>query len=103
MVATVLSVFLRSSKDKRKERLGIVLTSIPILITSSTDTIFDIFMIFRILFNGGPDGKSYIVAFINDFAINKNLYLAGDAVSVVTIAIGDILMVSNLEVLVVLK
>ncbi|KAH6904059.1 hypothetical protein BKA70DRAFT_1509471 [Coprinopsis sp. MPI-PUGE-AT-0042] len=92
MVVWGLFIFTGTSKDIRQGRLYFVLISYLILLTSSAGTCIDIWMNYRVLYNGGPTGKSYLRANATNFTMNKTSNLISDALIAVAIASGDILM-----------
>ncbi|KAH6904067.1 hypothetical protein BKA70DRAFT_1432702 [Coprinopsis sp. MPI-PUGE-AT-0042] len=95
MVLSSLSAFLQKSKEARKGHLRYIVISCMILATFSVDTAFDIWRTFRVLFTGGPAARSYVPAYMKDWQNSQAPIIAGDALLAVTIAVGDVLMLTH--------
>ncbi|KAH6907433.1 hypothetical protein BKA70DRAFT_356299 [Coprinopsis sp. MPI-PUGE-AT-0042] len=92
MVLYGVSVFLGTPKDARKGRLRFIIISCIILVTSSIDSIFDMWRTFRVLFAGGLAGGAYSTAYREDWISYSHVIVAGDSMLAIAIAVGDILM-----------
>ncbi|KAH6902143.1 hypothetical protein BKA70DRAFT_1157439 [Coprinopsis sp. MPI-PUGE-AT-0042] len=94
MVLYGLSAFLGTPKAERKGRLRFIIISWIILLTSSVDTIIDLSAAYRVLYSGGPTGKSYMEVLIKEANESPGAVtgIASDAMLLVCIAVGDVLM-----------
>lgn len=92
MVFYGISSFLSTPKRKRQGRLRFVIISCTILITSSISIALDAWGGYRVLYRGGPDGKSYIQSNTEIWGTSQVSTLIGDAAGWVTIVQGDALM-----------
>ncbi|KAH6912338.1 hypothetical protein BKA70DRAFT_1219465 [Coprinopsis sp. MPI-PUGE-AT-0042] len=72
MVVSGISTFFKLSKERRKGHLRFLLFSTAILAVTSLDLGLDIWIVFRNLFQGGPNPRSYVEAFRADDA-NESL------------------------------
>ncbi|KAH6912344.1 hypothetical protein BKA70DRAFT_1535722 [Coprinopsis sp. MPI-PUGE-AT-0042] len=72
--------------------LMVLLVSFIILVASSADTCIDIWGYYRVLYHGGPTGKSYVEASAARFEADQTIDLIGDALVSIAIATGDVLM-----------
>ncbi|KAH6911832.1 hypothetical protein BKA70DRAFT_1185488 [Coprinopsis sp. MPI-PUGE-AT-0042] len=86
-----VSGFFATPKDRRKGRLRFIIISALILVMCTIDISFDLWEGFIILYNGGPDGVSYL----RGLGIEDKDWpwgAVGDALFFTAIALGDILM-----------
>ena len=100
MVFYGISSFLSMPKKQRQGRLRFVIISCTILFTSSISIALDAYGGYRVLYLGGPDGKSYIQSNAASWGKSSASTLIGDAMGWVTIVQGDVLMVRPWNVVV---
>ncbi|KAH6907504.1 hypothetical protein BKA70DRAFT_357636 [Coprinopsis sp. MPI-PUGE-AT-0042] len=88
-----VSGFFATPKERRSGRLRFIIISISMLVMCAIDIGFDSWQGFLILYNGGPDGVSYLRA-LSILVGSKSWRLAaiGDAFFYAAITFGDILM-----------
>lgn len=92
MVFYGISAFFGMPKKERRGRLRFIIISCTILATSSGATLLDAWGSYRVLYRGGPNGKSYIQANIESWGGPQVPMLIGDALGWMTIIQGDALM-----------
>jgi hypothetical protein len=96
MVLYGLFMHLGTPSNVRKERRCLILVSWAILVTSSTDVLMDLWGSYQTLYSGGPTGASYINAFSDYQVSSRNLLRASNVMLILTIAVGDSLMVRRI-------
>jgi hypothetical protein len=94
VVVSGLFIFASTSKEKRKGCLRFVLIGCLILATSTIDVVLDIWRAFRVSFTAASGGRAYIEAGGEVWLQNSRWLLVGDVMLCITIAAGDLLMVS---------
>ena len=95
MVVYGHSVFSSTPKHEQKGRMPFILASWAILVTCTINVVLSAYDIYLQLYLGGPTGKSYIVQFVTNSANDATATgVAGDVFLWITVAAGDILMVS---------
>lgn len=95
VVLSGLSIYFSNSKERRRGRLRFILIGCLILATSTIDVVLDIWRAFRVSFLGGPSGRAYLEAGSEVWLENSKWLLVGDVMLCITIAAGDLLMVSE--------
>ncbi|KAH6912297.1 hypothetical protein BKA70DRAFT_1184911 [Coprinopsis sp. MPI-PUGE-AT-0042] len=92
MVLYATSVFLETPKKERSGRLRFIIISYTILVTSSVHTALDAWGSYRVLYKGGPDGKSYVQAHTDHWATYDAPMIVGDTMGLIMVVQGDLLM-----------
>ncbi|KAH6912296.1 hypothetical protein BKA70DRAFT_1219428 [Coprinopsis sp. MPI-PUGE-AT-0042] len=92
VVLYATSVFLATPTKERAGRLRFIIISYTILATSSVHTALDAWGCYRVLYKGGPNGKSYVQAYTDYWATYDAPVILSDAILWAMIAQGDLLM-----------
>jgi hypothetical protein len=91
------STFVKIPKERRKGHRPFLVFSLVLLAATSIHLVFDIWAVFNSIFNGGPDGKSYIDAYrksTQTYDLNRRVTIAGGSMGDLTVVVGDMLLVS---------
>jgi len=99
MVLYGISAFFSLRKKDRRGRLRFVIVSCTILATSSASILLDAWGGYRVLYQGGPTGMSYVQSNLEFWGTSRVPIIIGDAMGWLTIVQGDVLMLWRCYVL----
>ncbi|KAH6907538.1 hypothetical protein BKA70DRAFT_1104436 [Coprinopsis sp. MPI-PUGE-AT-0042] len=90
-----VSGFFATPKDRRKGRLRFIVISALMVMLCAVDICLDLWVNFLLLYNGGPDGVSYLQAY-SILIENWRWWAVGKTFFFAAIALGEFLMASPL-------